>query len=142
MAVTFFILIVFVLILFAIMSNNVEQKPQLEVKPSLREGAFYDYADKYAAKIAPPWLLNDLRVYAKKVVEKMLSISNEYKKEGYDFKLADEMELIECSLELCLKKISIDDFYNYLGNVKTARIVNTPAHIVCIAEKVVYELFL
>lgn len=142
MAVTFFILIVFVLILFAIMSNNVEQRPQLEVKSSLREGTFYDYADKYAAKIAPPWLLNDLRVYAKKVVEKMLSISKEYKKEGYDFKLADEMELIECSLELCLKKISIDDFYNYLGNVKTARIVNTPAHIVCIAEKVVYELSL
>lgn len=142
MIATFFIVIVFVLILFTIMSNNVEQKPQLEAKPGLREGAFYDYADKYATKIAPPWLVNDLKIYAKKVVEKMLSISKEYKKEGYDFKLADETELIECSLELCLKKISIDDFYNYLGNVKTARIVNTPPHIVCIAEKVVYELFL
>lgn len=142
MAVTFFILIVFILIMFTIMSNNIEQNPQLETKPTLREGAFYDYADKYAAKIAPPWLVKDLRVYAKKVAEKMLYISKEYKKEGYDFKLADEMELVECSLELCLKKISIDDFYNYLGNVKTARIVNTPAHIVCIAEKVVYELFL
>ena len=139
---TFFILIVFVLILFAIMSNNVEQNPQLEAKPGLREGAFYDYAVKYATKIAPPWLVNDLKIYAKKVVEKMLSISKEYKKEGYDFKLADETELIECSLELCLKEISIDDFYNYLGNVKTARIVNTPPHIACIAEKVVYELFL
>lgn len=104
MIATFFILIVFVLILFAIMSNNVEQKPQLEAKPGLREDAFYDYVDKYAAKIAPSCLVNDLRVYAKKVVEKMLSISKEYKKEGYDFKLADEMELIECSLELCLKK--------------------------------------
>lgn len=43
---------------------------------------------------------------------------------------------------IMFEKISIDDFYNYLGNVKTARIVNTPPHIASIAEKIVYEIFL
>lgn len=141
MAVTFLMLIVFGLILFVIMGNNIEPKPQMESKPTLREGAFYDYANKYVTQIAPPWLVKELKPYANKVVKRMLDLSKMYKAEGIQFKLADEMELIECSLELCLKKISSDDFYNYLGNVKTARIVNTPVHIRCMAEKLVYEFF-
>ena len=141
MTITFFILIVFGVILFAILSNNVEPKPQVESKSTLREGAFYDYANKYVTQIAPPWLIEDLKPYANKVVKRMLDLSKMYKSENIQFKLADEMELIECSLELCLKKISSEDFYNYLGNVKTARIVNTPVHIRCMAEKLIDEFF-
>ena len=47
MAVTFLMLIVFGLILFVIMGNNIEPKPQIESKPTLREGAFYDYANTW-----------------------------------------------------------------------------------------------
>ena len=106
MTVTFLMLIVFGLILFVIMGNNIEPKPQIESKPALREGAFYDYANKYVTQIAPPWLVKELKPYANKVVKRMLDLSKMYKAEGIQFKLADEMELIECSLELCLKKIS------------------------------------
>lgn len=141
MEIAFLLVIVFGFILFAFVSNNAGTQVQAESRPTLREGAFYDHANKYVAKIAPPWLVNDLKPYANKVVEKMLNLSKEFKAQGIDFKLADEMELIECSLELCLKKISIDDFYNYLGNVKTARVVNTPARIVSMAEMLIREFF-
>lgn len=144
MLTTFILLVVFVFILFVITINNNETNIQHDNKQSLtlREGAFYNHANKYVHKIAPPWLIKDLLPYANMVVEKMLNISKKYKNEGIEFKLADEMDLIECSIELCLKNISIDDYYNYIGNTKSPRIVNAPVNIRCIAEKLVYDLFI
>ena len=141
MIATFLILIVCVFILLIILSCNVDSDFNSEPKPTLREDAFYEHANKYVKKIAPPWLVKDLKSYANRVVAKMLAISKDFKAKGIDFKLADEMDLIECSLELCLKQISMDDFYNYLGHVKNARVVNTPPRIVCMAELLIREFF-
>lgn len=145
MLTTFILLVVFIFILFIITTNNSETNVQYDnnnQSKTLRKGAFYNHANKYAHKIAPPWLIDDLLPYANMVVEKMLNLSKEFKKEGIEFKLADEMDLIECSIELCLKNISIDGYYNYIGNAKSPRIVNAPVNVRCIAEKLVYDLFM
>lgn len=108
---------------------------------NFREKNFLNYAHQYACKISSLQVRDKLLSYVDAITYKMLEISNSYKAQGYSFKLADETELIECCLELCLKNISSDEYYNYIGSNSNPCVVRTLPQIKQLAEKITWELF-
>ncbi len=107
------------------------------------EGTLRNYARKYIDRITTSSEAR-LKLYEKVdyIVENVIGFSEVCKDRGYNFYVADEMDYIECTLEMCLQLSSPHEYEKYMDKYeKVARCNNINKTMWNNAWRMAYELF-